>query len=124
MSDDTLEKNYMDANIVNGIRSMIEENDLVSLADKMIEYFPELDLLFEGTVSQIKEAFPEIEKEISDLTFIRQIKPEHRNTIKEIYDTGDMISMHKKFLADFPEDTLLINGSQSIVLEQNCNGSI
>lgn len=122
MSDDTLEKNYMDANIVNGIRSMIEENDLVSLADKMIEYFPELDLLFEGTVSQIKEAFPEIEKEISDLTFIRQIKPEHRNTIKEIYDTGDMISMHKKFLADFPEDTLLINGSQSLYWNKNVDG--
>ena len=107
MTDETLERNYMDQNVINKLRKMVNEPDLTSLSKQMIEYFPELEEQLKGTIPEIKESIPELEKEISDLTFIRRIEPQHRQIIREIYDTGDMISMHKKFLADFPDDKML-----------------
>ena len=114
MTDETLERNYMDQNVINKLRKMVNEPDLTSLSKQMIEYFPELEEQLKGTIPEIKESIPELEKEISDLTFIRRIEPQHRQIIREIYDTGDMISMHKKFLADFPDDKMLQRGDQSL----------
>ncbi len=122
MTDDTLEKNYIDQKVISKIKYMVNQNDLTSLASLMIELFPELEKQLQGSISEIKENIPELEKEISDLTFIRRIEPEHRKTIREIYDTGDMISMHKKFLADFPEDKMLQDGDQALYWNKSFDG--
>lgn len=114
MTDETLERNYMDQGVINKLRQMVNENDLTSLTNQMIEYFPELEEQLKGTIPEIKESVPELEKEISNFTFIRRIEPQHKKIIKEIFDTGDMISMHKKFLADFPDDPMLQRGDQSL----------
>ena len=105
-----LEENYMDKDTVSSIKELIESNDLQSLTEKMINDFPELDEYFKGTISEVKVHVPELEREISDLIFIRQIEPHHKDIIKELYDSGDMISMHKKFLADYPDDPVLLQG--------------
>ena len=108
LTDDMLEENYMDKETVASIKELIESNDLQSLTEKMVNDFPELDEYFKGTISEVKVHVPELEREISDLIFIRQIEPHHKDIIKELYDSGDMISMHKKFLADYPDDPVLL----------------
>ena len=122
MTDETLERNYMDQGIINKLRQMVNENDLTSLTNQMIEYFPELEEQLKGTIPEIKESVPELEKEISNFTFIRRIEPHHKDIIKEIFDTGDMISMHKKFLADFPDDPMLQRGDQSLYWNKDADG--
>ena len=113
LEDDALEQKYMNEDVLQDIKNLIDENDLQSLTDKLLNDFPELQEKLLGTVNDIKSDVPELEREISDIKFIREIDPVHRKVIKELYDTGDMISMHKKFCADFPDDQYLQKGDQS-----------
>ena len=121
LTDSMLQENYMDKDTISDIKELIETNDLQSLSEKMINDFPELEEYFKGTISEVKVHVPELEREISDLIFIRQIEPHHKDIIKELYDSGDMISMHKKFLADYPDDPVLLEGDESLYWNKDAN---
>lgn len=114
LEDDMLEKSYLNQDILEDIKRLIDENDLQSLTEKFLSDFPELRTQLLGTVDEIKRDVPELEREISDIKFVREIDPSHRKVIKELYDTGDMISMHLKFCADFPDDDYLQRGDQAL----------
>lgn len=121
LSDEMLENKYLNKEVVNDIKELIEKNDLQSLVNKLVNDFPEIEQHLCGKVDDIKESLPELEREISDIKFIRQIDPSHKKIIDDLYDTGDMISMHKKFCADFPEDMLLTKGDQSLYWNKDAN---
>jgi len=114
VSDDSLEKNYMNQDVVSSIKSLVDQNDLQSLSEKLIKDFPELKEYFAKPVEEVKKLVPELEREVSDMKFIRMIEPHHKGVIKDLFESGDMISMHLKFCADFPEDRLLQEGDQSL----------
>ena len=56
MTDETLERNYMDQGIINKLQQMVNENDLTSLTNQLIEYFPELEEQLKGTIPEIKKS--------------------------------------------------------------------
>lgn len=114
LTDEMLENRFMNKEVVEDIESLIKSNDLQSLVNKFVNDFPEIDAHLTGNVDDIKKSLPELEREISDTTFIRQIDSIHLQTIRELYETGDMISMHKKFIADYPDDSILVNGDESL----------
>jgi len=114
LDDYDLEKNYMNSEVIADIEKLLSENDLASLADKFMGDFPELQSQLLGTVTTIKKDIPELEREISDIKFIKQIQKHHRPQIQEIYESGDMLSMHLKFCSDFPDDDYIQKGDQSL----------
>ena len=70
LSDDSLERNYMNQDVVSSIKSLIDQNDLQSLSEKLIKDFPELGEYFSKSVEEVKELVPELEREVSDMKFI------------------------------------------------------
>lgn len=117
LTDVELEDKYLDKEILADIKNLLEKQDLSSLMEKFVADFPELEECLKGDVESVKADIPELERQISDLSFIKVIEkyhPGYRQVIKDLYETGDMISMHKKFCADFPDDMFLQKGDQSI----------
>jgi len=99
------------------IQDMVDREDHVQIADKFLSEFPRFTRewgRYHKDYDKMKNwlQFEWLkERAITD----RYLNYEAHQLIKENYDSGDLVSMHKTFVDAFPEDTTIKEADQSML---------
>lgn len=113
--DEEIVNNHIDLTVLENIKTLYGNQDYSSLINTLLSDFPRVNefLRKNKNLKAIKAFLPELTP-LTNETIISNIPKESYTLVEEYFKQTDLKSIHKKFLADFPNDDKIQRGDEKL----------
>ena len=113
--DDQIVINHIHSNALDNIKKLYSEKDFTSIIKTILSDFRRVDgfLNKNSRTKAVKNFLPELTP-LKNSTLIKNIPKESYDLITKYHTDGDLKSLHKKFMADFPRDEKIQKGDEKL----------